>query len=70
MGRSILHQEGRHMLIPPPYMERYLPITSPKFGLANHDPSSMSGHIALEVHYLMASMGSNVIPLAKCMCSF
>ena len=30
----------------------------------------MSGHNDLEVHYLLASMGSDVIPLAKCLHSF
>ena len=30
----------------------------------------MSGCIDLEVHYPLASMGSDVIPLAKHMCSF
>ena len=38
MGWSVPHQGGRHMLVNPPDMEGYLPITPPKFGLANHDP--------------------------------
>ena len=38
MGGSILHQGGRHLLIPLPDMEGYLPITTPMLGLANHDP--------------------------------
>ena len=29
----------------------------------------MSGCMSLKVHYLMASMGSNIIPSAKCTCS-
>ena len=33
-------------------------------------PSSMSGCINLGVHYPLASMGSDVIPSAKCTCSF
>ena len=38
MGGSIPHQGGRCLLIPLPNMEGYLPITSLKFVLANHDP--------------------------------
>ena len=38
MGGSIPHQECRHLLISLPDMDGYLPITAPKFGLANHDP--------------------------------
>ena len=38
MGGSILHQGCRHLLIPLPNMEGYLPATPPKFGLANCDP--------------------------------
>ena len=33
-------------------------------------PSSVSGHIDLEVHHPMASTGSDVIPPAKHVCSF
>ena len=39
----------------------------PPFGLANHDPSSSVG---CGVHHPMASVGSDVIPLVKCTCSF
>ena len=38
LGGSILHQGGRHLLIPLPDTEGYLPVMSPMFGLANHDP--------------------------------
>ena len=40
------------------------------FGLAYLWPSSVIGHIPLEVHYLPASMGIDVISSALHMCSF
>ena len=71
MGGSTPHQGGRHLVCSSSWhMEGYLPITPLKSGLANQWPSSMSGHISLEVHYPMVSTGSDIIPSAKFMCSF
>ena len=38
VGGCTLHQGGRCLLVPLPDTEGYLPITSPMFSLANHDP--------------------------------
>ena len=42
----------------------------PPFGLAKLWPSSMSTYVGHGVHHLMVSMGKDIIPSAKCMCSF
>ena len=42
----------------------------PPFGLSKPWPSSMSSCVGHGVHHPMASMGKDVIPSAKCTCSF
>ena len=42
----------------------------PLFGLTKLWPSSVSSCVSHGVHHLMASMGKDVIPSAKCTCSF
>ena len=42
----------------------------PPLGLAKLWPSSMSSCVGHEVHHLMASTGKDIIPSAKCTCSF
>ena len=69
MGVSTPHQGGRCQFIPLPDTEGYLPITSPCLVLLTMT-QFLSGCINLKVHYPLASMGSNIIPLAKCMCFF
>ena len=49
-----------------PDTEGYLPITPPPFWSCKPWLSSMSSCVSWEVHYLMASIGSDVIPSAKC----
>ena len=66
---STLHQRGSYQFVHPPDTEGYLTITPP-FWSCEPWPSSMSSCVSHGVHCLMLSMGSNVISLAKCMCSF
>ena len=49
---------------------RVLTHYTPQFGLAKLWPSSMSSCVGHGVHHLMTYMGKDIIPLAKCMCSF
>ena len=45
-------------------------LSHPPFWCCEPWPSSMSSCVSHGVHHPMASAGSDVIPLAKCMCSF
>ena len=69
LGGSTPHQGGRCQFIHPPDMEGYLPITPPFLVLWTR-PSSVSSCVGHGVHCPMASMDSDVIPSAKCTCSF
>ena len=70
LGGTTPHQGRRHQFIANPDMEGYLPITSPSLWSCKLWPSSVSSCVSHGVHHLMASMGSDVIPSAKCTCSF
>ena len=71
VGRSILCQRGRQMLS---FLltQGILTHFTPPFHVwpCLLWPSSVIGHIPLEVHYLPVSTGINIIPSALCMCSF